>query len=415
MISVIVVSKQTSVRQNLRQLIGTDPELDLIAEVGGSDEALEKVDLLSPNILLINSDQRDTDAISLAERVIQRKPRTFVILLIQNLTLESMQTASAAGCHNIAPFPENAKELCNFVHRVHNAENDRLTALDTNERGSWSSKIITVYGAKGGQGKTTIATNLAMALAKQKKKVAILDLDLLFGDVHIFMDVEPKETISDLMQESFSNSIDSVRAFMTVHPSGIHILCAPKTPEYAETISGDRIQSLLALLRSYYDYIIIDTAVNFSDSTLAALEGSTSILFVTGLDIATLKNSKIAMSILESLGQKKKVRVIINRAVEINSITVADVQRIVDAPILSRIPSDYLVAVAALNQGQPFVQSSPKAKLSLAIEDIAEKIITGTDNFDIQKLSPRERRTLMKRYKTKEKAEKKSRSRLQRS
>lgn len=152
--------------------------------------------------------------------------------------------------------------------------------------------------------------------------------------------------------------------------------------------------------------------MNFSDPTLAALEASTTILFLTGLDVSILKNSKLAMSILESLGQKKKVRVIINRAVEINSITVSDVQRIIDAPILARIPSDYLVAVAALNQGQPFVQCSPKSKLTLAIRDIAEKILTGNDQFDIQKLSPRERRALMKRYKTKEKAEKKSRARL---
>ena len=412
MISMILVSRQASVCRTLREFIGTDPELDLVAEIAGADEALEKVDLLSPNILLIHAGESDTDAISLAERVIQRKPRTFVILLMQALTLERMQMANAAGCHNVAPFPANAKALCDLIHRVNSAESDRITALDTNERATWSSKIITVYGAKGGLGKTTIATNLSIMLAKQKKKVAILDLDLLFGDVHIFMDVEPKETIADLMQESFSNSIDAIRAFMTVHSSGIHILCAPKTPEYAETVSGDRIQSLLALLRSYYDYIIIDTAVNFSDPILAALEASTTILFLTGLDVSTLKNSKMAMSILESLGQKKKVRVIINRAVEINSITVADVQRIVDAPILARIPSDYLVAVAALNQGQPFAQNAPRAKLSLAIGDIAEKIISGNDQFDIQKLSPRERRALMKRYKIKDKAEKKTRARL---
>lgn len=412
MISVVLVSRQAETCRTLREFLGADPELDLVAEVSDSDEALKKVDLLSPNILLISSGESDTDALCLAERVIQRKPRTFVILLPQHLTLESMQAASSAGCHNIAAFPENARELCDYIHRVYNAEYDRIAALDTNEHSTWSSKIITVYGAKGGLGKTTIATNLALMLAKQKKKVAIVDLDLLFGDVHIFMDVEPKETIADLMQEPFSTSIDSVQAFMTVHPSGIHILCAPKTPEYAETVSGDQIQSLLALMRSYYDYIVIDTGVNFSDPILAALEASTTILFVTGLDVSILKNSKTAMAVLESLGQKKKVRAIINRAVEINSITIADVHRIVDVPILSRIPSDYLVAVAALNQGQPFVQSAPKAKLSLAIRDIAEKIITGSDNFDIQKLTHKERRALMKRYRTKEKAEKKSRSRL---
>ena len=412
MISIILVSKQSGLNRTLRTFLETDPELELGSELSSADEALEKVDLLSPNILLIHAGDSDQDAISLAERVIQRKPRTFVILLMENVTLERMQMANAAGCHNIAPVPQEAKELCNLIHRVHNTENDRITALDSNERATWSSKILTVYGAKGGLGKTTIATNLALMMVKQKKKVCLIDLDLLFGDVHVFLDVEPKETISDLMLEHFSTSIDAVRAFMTVHPSGIHILCAPKTPEYAETVSGDRIQSLLALLRSYYDYIIIDTGVNFSDPTLAALEASTTILFLTGLDVSILKNSKLAMSILESLGQKKKVRVIINRAVEINSIAVSDVQRIIDAPILARIPSDYLVAVAALNQGQPFVQSAPKSKLTLAIRDIAEKILTGNDQFDIQKLSPRERRALMKRYKTKEKAEKKSRVRL---
>ena len=411
MISVVLVSKQSGPARKLGEFIHTDPDLELLGELSGADEALEKVDLLGPNILLIHAGENDTDAISLAERVIQRKPRTFVIMVMQSLTLERMQMANGAGCHNIAPMPGSAKELCDLIRRVHNAEKDRITALDTNERATWSSKIITVYGAKGGLGKTTIAVNLALMLAKQQKKVAILDLDLLFGDVHIFMDVEPKETIADLMQESFSNSIDGVRAFMAVHSSGIHILCAPKTPEYAETVSGERIQSLLALLRSYYDYIIIDTAVNFSDPTLAALEASSAILFLTGLDVSTLKNSKVALSVLESLGQKKKVRVIINRAVEISSITVADVQRIVDAPILARIPSDYLVAVAALNQGQPFVQSAPRAKLSLAIADIGEKIITGNDQFDIQKLTPRERRALMRRYKTKDRAEKKNRAR----
>ena len=399
MINIIVVSKQPNVSTMLREYLQTDEELEVLDELSNSDEVLEKLDLLSPNILLLHAGETDSDAISLAERVIQRKPRTFVILLMAHMTLERMQMAIAAGCHNITTVPDSARELVDLVHRVYNSENDRILALDSNERATWSSKIITVYGAKGGIGKTTIATNLAMTLAAQKKKVALIDLDLLFGDVHVFLDVEPKETISDLMQENFKNSIDSVRAFMTVHPSGIHVLCSPKTPEYAETVSGERVQSLLALLRSYYDYIIIDTAVNFSDPTLAALEASTSILFVTGLEVSILKNSKMAMTVLDSLGQKKKVRIIVNRAVEINSITAADVRRILDAPILARIPSEYLVAVAAINQGQPFIQSAPKAKISIAINDIAEKLITDNDQYDIEHLTAKERRTLAKRYK----------------
>lgn len=403
MIGVMLVSKQKDVLEVLRNYASTDPELELVAEASGGESALEKVEMTSPDVLVINSGDEDTDSINLAERIIKLKPRTFVILFTNNYTVDELQKANSVGCHNVMEFPKSERDFCDAVRRVYNAESGRIAALDTNQRVVWSSKVITVFSAKGGLGKTTIATNLAVKLAEKNKKVALIDLDLQFGDVNIFMDVEPKETIADLVQDVDFSSIDSVRSYMTVHPSGVHLICAPKSPEYADIVTGDKVQSLLGLLRSYYDYVIIDTATSFSDATLSALEASTLILFITGLDISILKNSKIAMEIIESLGQKKKIRTIINRAIEINSISTADVQRIVDAPILSRIPSDFMMAVAALNRGQPFVQSAPKAKLSLAIGDIADKIIDGADNFDIQQLTPKERRALMKKYKTKEK------------
>lgn len=408
-IHLMLVSKQEPVLASLRELLQADEELRILAEAPGGDAALEAVENASPELLLIHSGGSDTDAVNLAERVILRKPRTFVVLLVQELTLEVMQAAAAAGCHNVIPFPEDGREFCGYLRRIYNAESGRIAALNTNQRVVWASKVITVYGAKGGLGKTSMAVNLAIKLAEMGRKVALLDLDLQFGDVHIFMDADPRETISDLVQDMGSPDIDGVRSYMTVHPSGVHLLCAPKSPEYADMVSGERIQSLLGLLRSYYDYVIIDTASNFADATLAALEASTTILFLTGLDISILKNSKVAMGILESLGQKKKVRTIINRAVEVSSITIADVQRIVDAPILARVPSDYLVAVAALNRGQPFVQSAPKSKLSLAVSDIAEKLDSGADNFDIQQLSPREKRALMRKYRTKDKSEQRAR------
>ncbi len=408
MIRLMLVSRQETVLSSLRQLLDFDEELSILAEAPGGDAALEAVENHSPDVLLLHSGGTDSDAMNLAERIILCRPRTFVILLVQELTLEVMQAAAAAGCHNVLPFPSDGKELCDHIRRVYHAESGRIAALNVNQRVVWASRVIAVYGAKGGLGKTSIAVNLAIKLAEMGRKVALVDLDLQFGDVHIFMDADPKETISDLAQDTGAPDIDAIRSYMVAHPSGVQILCAPKSPEYADMISADRIQSLLGLLRSCYDYVIIDTPSNFADATLAALEASTSILFLTGLDISILKNSKVALGILESLGQKKKVRVVINRAVEVSSITVADVQRIVDAPILARIPSDYLVAVAALNRGQPFVQSAPKSRLSLAVCDIAEKIDSGKDQFDIQQLSPRERRALIRKYRTKEKSERRS-------
>jgi pilus assembly protein CpaE len=196
----------------------------------------------------------------------------------------------------------------------------------------------------------------------------------------------------------FVPNIDSVRSYMVVHSSGVHVLCAPKSPEYADVVSAERIQSLLRLLRSYYDYVIIDTPPTFDDVTITAIEASSTVLFVTGLDISILKNSKLSISLLNSLQQKDKVRIVVNRAVEINTVTLSDVQAVIGCPIWAKIPSDYKIAVSALNRGVPFVLGEPNCKLSQAIGDIARLLLSGADDYDIQKLSPREQKKLLKKY-----------------
>jgi pilus assembly protein CpaE len=258
------------------------------------------------------------------------------------------------------------------------------------------SRVITVFGSKGGLGKTTIATNLAVKLASYKKKVALVDLDLQFGDVHVFLDIEPKDTIAEMVQEVHTPNIDTVRSYMVVHSSGVHVLCAPRSPEYADVVSAEKVQSLIGLLRSYYDFVIIDTPPTFNEVALTAIESSATVLFVTGLDISILKNSRLSMSILDSLQQMDKIRVLVNRAVEVSTITISDVQKILGCPIWARIPSDYAVAVSALNRGMPFVSLSPKTKLSQSLSEIASLLLSGREDYDIQKLSPKEKKKLMK-------------------
>jgi len=404
-INVMLVGKSSSALQELRRMI-TDEEISVIADSSGGTPALEAIENTSPDILLMQLGTDDSDVLNLAERVVLHRPRTFVILLAEHLTVEIMRAANSAGVHNIVEQPASSKELCDCIRTVYNAEKIRIDALSENQRVTWTSRVVTVFGAKGGLGKTTIAVNLAVKLAEQHKKVALIDLDLQFGDVHIFLDIEPKDTIAELAQDVYTPNIDSIRSYMTVHPSGVHVLCAPKSPEYADIVSAERVQSLLSLMRSYYDYVIIDTPSNFSDVTMTAIEASSLVLFVTGLDISILKNSKLSMSILESLKQKEKVRVIINRAVEINTISVADVQRIVDAPIMARIPSDYMTAVSALNRGVPFVLGNPSCKLSQAVGDMADLLLSGTDDYDIRQLSPQERRKLMRKYRSRDRSEK---------
>ena len=381
-IKVMLISKQDSFLNYMRQLI-TVEDINIVGDAPGGAVAMEKIENLSPDVLLIHSGTGDNEALNLAERITQNRPRIFVIMVVDNMTVEVLQAAKAASVHNVIPMPDNTKDLCHYIQMVHTAESKRLTALTENTQVTWMSKCIAVFSSKDGLGKTSLATNMAIKLAENRRKVALIDLDLEFGDVHTFMDIDPKDTISELAKDFYSPTIDAIRSYMTVHPSGVHVLCAPKSPEYADVVSADCVSTILSLLRSYYDFVIIDTASNFSDVTLTAIEAASTIFMMTGMDISTLKNSKLALSVLESLKQSSKVRVVVNRAVESGNISLDDVTRVVEAPLAAFIPNDYNTAVSALNRGEPFVQSFPKSKLAGCVEKLVNALISGTEEYQV--------------------------------
>ncbi len=377
-INVMLISKLEKNLSAIRPMIDGE-EIVVIGEATGGTAALDKIENISPDIIIMTLGAGDTDVLSLAERIILHRPHTHVIILVEYMDMDILQSAIKIGAHNVTEFPKSAKEFSEYIKSVYHQETTKINALKNKQKLSWMSQVITVFGAKGGLGKTTIASNLAVKLVENGKKVALIDLDLQFGDINIFLDMDPKDTIAELVQESFSANIDSVRSFMIVHSSGVHVLCAPKSPEYAEMISAEKVQTLLSLLRSYYDYVVIDTPPFLNEVTMTAIESSSTVLFVIGLDISILKNSKLSLSLLGSLQQADKVRLVVNRAVDMSSITVKDVQGILGYPIWATLPSDYKVAVTALNRGIPFVVSEPNSKLSQSLAVVADILLYGED------------------------------------
>ncbi len=390
-IKVLLISK---LEENLAAIKGLidDEEIVLAGESPGGADALERVENLLPDIIIMTLGAGGNDVLSITERITYSRPRSHVILLAENLDVNLLQRALASGARNVIEFPKSPKDFCDYIKTVYANETARIESLSGKQKLSWISKVITVFGAKGGLGKTTLAVNLAVKLAESRKKVALVDLDLQFGDVNVYLDIDPVDTIFELAQELTAPNIDMLRGYMTTHSSGVSVLCAPKSPEYAELVTPDKVQSILSLLRTYYDYVIIDTPPTFNDVTITALEASSSILFVTGLDISILKNSKLSITILNSLQQTEKIKLIVNRAVNIGSITLDDIQKLIDCPIWAKIPSDYKVAVTALNLGVPFVTGAPKTELSQAVSSVAALLLEGTE--DIDALSKKRRKKL---------------------
>lgn len=376
-IKALIISKIDEKREFLKNMLDQS-EIQIIGESRGGTSALDKIENVNPNLVIMTYDKFDTDVINIAERIYSTKPNTVVVFIVDELSVDNLHRSMEAGVRNVNTFPEDKTDFVSWLTTAYNTDKIHLMAADNKSIGLLS-QIVTVFGAKGGIGKTTIAVNLAAELASKNYKVALLDFDLQFGDIGVFLNLDVKDTLAELLQERSKFDIDSVRSYMNVHSSGIHVLAAPKSPEYAESINANQIEKLLNVLRAYYDYVILDTPATFNDITMTAIEGSASVIFVTGLDISILRNSKISMNLLESLQQKDKVKVVINREVDGN-ITQKDVEKIIGKTVWATIPSDYSVAVNSLNKGVPFVVSSPKNKMSTAFNVITNKLTNGDDS-----------------------------------
>ena len=199
-IKVLLISKMERNIEALRSKI-EDEEIIILGDSVGGAQALDKIENTSPDIIIMTLGAGDTDVLNLAERIILHRPRTFVILVADTLNVEIMQEAVKVGCHNLIEFPATSKEFAEYIKSVYHNESIRIKSLSNKDTLVWASRVITVFGAKGGLGKSTIAANLAVKLSEKRKKVALVDLDLQFGDINIFLDIEPKDTIVELVQD----------------------------------------------------------------------------------------------------------------------------------------------------------------------------------------------------------------------
>ena len=372
-ISVLIIGNSEQKKQQLKKLIADD-NINIVGECGGGAAALDRISSCSPEVVLLLMGDGDNECIPVAERIYMCRPGCSALIISENIEIETYKQAIRAGVKSVMQWPVEQKQLLENIKLAANIEKMRSSTFGpgTNNM-SWGSKVVTVFGTKGGIGKTTLAVNLAVKLSQNKKKVALIDLDLQFGDVNVFLDIEPKDTLSELVQESNSFDIETIKNYMVLHSSGINILCSPKSPEYAEAITPSHIERIINTLRPFYDYIIIDTPPVFNECTLTAIEISTRVLFVIALDISTLRNAKISMNLLESLQQIEKVNLIVNREVE-SIITINDTEKIMGGKITARIPADWKTATAALNKGVPFVNGYPNSKMSSVVSDLAGKL-----------------------------------------
>jgi pilus assembly protein CpaE len=238
-----------------------------------------------------------------------------------------------------------------------------------------NGKIITVFSPKGGTGKTVTATNLATALAKYEgKKTLLLDLDLQFGDAAIMLGLEPDKTIYDLVVAPGELDTEKLAGYTTKHASGVEVLPAPLRPEDAELVTEAKLARLLEVGRESYDAIVVDTSPFFHGPMLATLDRTDELLLLSGLDVPTLKNLRLALQTLELLSfPKQRVKIVLNRSNSKVGMKQNEVEGALGMKVRFEIPSDRAVPLA-VNRGKPVILDEEGADVSKAIRQMAKAL-----------------------------------------
>jgi len=235
-----------------------------------------------------------------------------------------------------------------------------------------SGIVITVYGAKGGIGKTTVAANLATALAQAGGgSVALADMDTQFGDVAIMMDIPVEKTIVDLARRADEIDRELVGDYLVHHSSNVRILPAPFEPSQWRAVTPDQMGKIIAVLAQTHDFVVLDTASSFNDVVAVALDKANVVLLVTSMDISSIKNTLVVLKLLASSSfPQDKVKLTINHANATNTVKEEDVKNILRQEIFWRIPYDESVG-ASVQLGKPVVVAKPGARVSRSILDLA--------------------------------------------
>ncbi|MEP6894127.1 MAG: response regulator [Chloroflexota bacterium] len=389
-IRVLIVDDVSETRENVKKLLQFESDVDVVGIARTGKEAIQVSQELNPDVVLMDINMPDMDGIAATEAIRSKQPGVQVIILSVQSDQNYMRKAMLVGARDFLTKPPMGDELISAIRRAgemawieksKSAQVQAVVAAAGNLGGvagfgGPKGKIITVYSPKGGAGCTTLAVNLALTLNNGDTRVALVDANFQFGDVAVFMNEQGKNTVLDLAPRAEELDPEIVEEVMVKHAaSGLHILAAPSKPEHAERISSTQFAKVLEYLSQMYAYVVVDTASLLTDVTLTVIDLSDLIVLITTQDIPSIKNCRLFLDILQTLGvERGRILFVMNRYDKRINITPERVAENLKQEVALTIPLDEATATKAVNRGVPFVIDNKSQPVSRGIYMLAESV-----------------------------------------
>ncbi|MHB0998497.1 MAG: AAA family ATPase [Armatimonadota bacterium] len=382
----ILIAENDPIRKNtIRDLIRDIPECEVVGIARDGEEAIQQTVMLSPAIALISCDLPGISGIKSCDIINAISPDTMVAILSDSDQHDKVDSAMRSGARAFIPNPPDLQHLHDIISELSEVSKNKRSA----DYQDWKnpdkySKIVSITAGKGGVGKTTICSNLAVTLAKRyNNKVILVDLYSQFGDIATMLNLAPKLTITDMSMIHCDLDPELIRNYITRHASGVNVLTTSNKPIQIDSININFLEDLLYILKQMYKFIIIDIPPFLHSTSTHVLRMSNRIFLVSNLmDLTAITDTRKFIDALQSEDvPNERIEIILNRISKTNNINLADVEQALARNIIAGIPEDTRV-VNSINEGVPLVLSDADSNFNRSFQEIADKISHFSDNHN---------------------------------
>jgi len=387
---VMIVDDIPETRDNIRRMLQFDNLIEVVGTARNGKEAIELSVELKPDVILMDINMPDMNGISATEAIRKKTPFAQIVILSVQNEPNDMRQAMMAGARDFLSKPPSIDELIAAIHRAGKFAQDEKTkaaqsipmagnagAHPTYPAGNNNGKIITVYSPKGGSGSTTIVTNLAISLKKENSSVIIVDGNMQFGDVAVFMNEQVKNSILDLAPRVDALDPEILNDVAITHAaSGLALLAAPPHLEIPDPVSEEQFSKILKFLRHFYDYILIDTPSYLSGTALVAVDICDLIILVATQEIPSVKNIHMFLTLTDaSQISRERILFVLNRYDKKLKISPEQISKNLRQPFHATIPLDEEhLLINSINRGVPIMMEKIDHPMSRSFTVLAARV-----------------------------------------
>jgi pilus assembly protein CpaE len=344
--------------------VGTPLRAVSLADVGRPGSEIQQ----GADLIIVGCAQSHEQALEVISAAHAQRADRPVVVLYHGSPNGFLEQAFEAGADDLVSLPQSAGQLGFALEK---AMARRRGATGSSSEGA----MVTVLGPKGGTGKTVTSSNLAVALALAGTSSVLVDLDLQFGDVGLALGLEPRKTIYDLATSGGTLDGEKIDGFLAQHPSGAKALLAPLRPDQAAAIGTTLLREIFGILRSRYDFVLVDTPPAFTPEVIAAVDASSHLCLVGMLDALSLKDTKLGLETLGEMGyDPRAITLVLNRADSNVGITLQDVEQLLGRAPDVLVGSDRAIP-RALTSGEPIMVAEPKSKSARSFAALAARYL----------------------------------------